>query len=788
MKGYICTLILWVQMLMLVQTIHGDIVYVDANAADGGDGSNWAQAYTHVQDALLYAASGDEIWVAAGEYYPDYGDSVFEGDRYESFTLKSNIALYGGFLGTETLRTQRDPAVNVATLSGKIGTLTDGSEDSIHVVFAEGVDDSAVLDGFTIEGGSAETGSDVYSQGGGMYILDASPTITNVTFNDNQAYSGGGVFIIGSAAAPTFNGCTFSGNAAFYDGGAVYYAGTSASFTNCTFSFNYALDGQGGGMFITDSDNLVITDCSFSNNESVYGGGGVTITSASASITGSTFSSNTTSNGMAGGVEIISGNPTFFNCTINGNSSNYAGGGMAIWTGNPVIQNVTFSENQDQGTYGGGGVFCYESSPTFRNVTFDGNFADYGGGIYMFGKAPTLENCIFSTNAQLDETQDGGGGGIFNYDANPTIIRCNFSWNSAQTGGAIYSYYSSIAAENPSLVQCNFEENATLASGQGGAIANWNAQPTIINSTFSGNTAAIGGAIWNESTSVGGQLVNSLFSGNTATDSGGAIYCPQDAVNCTFSHNTAASGAAIFDSSGKTFTNCILFGNTATTQGNPIQGTTLIIQYSLVEGGYTGTGNISSNPQFTNAETGDYTLLPNSPARDAGNISDLPKDFLDIDEDSDVEETLPIDLSGNARIFSTMVDMGAYEFFYTDSDNDQMPDYWEEIYGLDISVDDSAEDRDGDSFTNLQEYLLGTNPTNSTDAFHAEEVVGLGNGTFQLTWSSVAGKQYSIQTSTNLTDWADVVGSYVATSASTTASVDIDPDSDKAFFRVVLHQ
>jgi len=788
MKRHICTLFLWGQMLMMISAVHGGVIYVDANASDGGNGSSWALAYTHVQDALLYSSSGDEIWVADGEYYPDYGDSVFEGDRYESFTLKANVALYGGFAGTETSRLQRDPDTNVSKLSGKIGTLTDGSEDTIHVVFAEGVDGTAILDGFTIEGGSAETGSDEYSQGGGIYILDASPSITNVIFSDNQAYSGGGAYISGPSASPVFTDCTFSGNAAFWDGGAVYSSGASANFSNCTFSFNYALDGQGGGMFVTGTGSLVLADCNFSNNESVYGGGGLSTSSASPGITGSAFSSNTVTSGMGGGIEILSGNPTLFNCTINGNASSYAGGGMAIWTGNPVIQNVTFSENQDNGAYGGGGVFSYESSPTFRNVTFDGNFADYGGGIYMYGQSPILENCIFSTNTQLDSTNDGGGGAIFNYDAKPAITRCNFSWNSAKVGGAIYSYFSAVGTENPKLVQCKFEGNATLASGQGGAIANWNAQPTMINSEFTGNTAAIGGAIWNESSAVGGQMVNCLFSGNTATDSGGAVYCPQDAINCTFSHNTAATGAAIYDVSGKTFTNCILFGNTATTQGNPIEGTTLQIQYSLVEGGYTGTGNISSNPQFTNAETGDYTLLSNSPARDAGNATDLPKDTLDVDGDSDVDEALPTDLSGNARIFNASVDMGAYEFFYTDSDNDLMPDYWEEIYGFDISVDDSAEDQDGDSFTNLQEYLLGTNPTNSTDAFRADEVVALGNGTFQLTWTSVSGKEYSIQTSTNLTEWADVVGSFIATSDTTTTSVNIDPDSTKAFFRVVLVQ
>jgi hypothetical protein len=45
-----------------------------------------------------------------------------------------------------------------------------------------------------------------------------------------------------------------------------------------------------------------------------------------------------------------------------------------------------------------------------------------------------------------------------------------------------------------------------------------------------------------------------------------------------------------------------------------------------------------------------------------------------------------------------------------DDDQDGMPNYWERLYGLDVDRDDSAEDPDGDGLTNLEEYLLGTNP------------------------------------------------------------------------------
>ena len=50
-----------------------------------------------------------------------------------------------------------------------------------------------------------------------------------------------------------------------------------------------------------------------------------------------------------------------------------------------------------------------------------------------------------------------------------------------------------------------------------------------------------------------------------------------------------------------------------------------------------------------------------------------------------------------------------------DFDHDGMDDAWEVEHGLDPTRDDSAEDPDGDGFTNLEEYGFGTNPQGSAD-------------------------------------------------------------------------
>ena len=73
------------------------------------------------------------------------------------------------------------------------------------------VDSTAILDGFTISGGNANT--DPYLSGGGMYNFSSSPTLTNVTFSANTtANSGGGMY--NDNSSPSLTNVTFSGNSA----------------------------------------------------------------------------------------------------------------------------------------------------------------------------------------------------------------------------------------------------------------------------------------------------------------------------------------------------------------------------------------------------------------------------------------------------------------------------------------------------------------------------------------------------------------------------------------------
>jgi hypothetical protein len=258
------------------------VLYVDADAVGAGDGSSWMDALTEVRDALIIfplCPTVTDIWVAEGTYTPTNGT-----DRKAHFTLRINQALYGGFAGNETMRSERDWAANESILSGDIGILGENTDNSYNVVFIYGgTDATGILDGFAVTGGFANgisyrndgggvnnwvggsptlanltiTGN--YGEnGGGMYNEGGSPTITNVVFTGNSSGTGGGMYNYGSS--PVVVNAIFRGNSAG-SGGGLANAGGSPTLTNVTITGNSA-SASGGGMhnLMVLSNDLVLTN------------------------------------------------------------------------------------------------------------------------------------------------------------------------------------------------------------------------------------------------------------------------------------------------------------------------------------------------------------------------------------------------------------------------------------------------------------------------------------------------------------------------------------------------
>ena len=242
----------------------GGVLYVKP-IAKSGDCSSWDTA-CELQAALARAAGGDEIWVMTGTYKP-----TLINDRSVSFVLVNGVALYGGFAGTETEREERDWLENPTILSGDIGTASDNSDNSYHVVYGTGLEATTILDGFTITDGNAN-GTGNAASGGGMYTTNSSPKLTNVTFLSNTAIDRGGGMYNDSGSAMLTN-VTFSDNYASIGGGGMYNISGSSMLTNVTFSGNHSIYGYGGGMVNVAYSNPTLTNVTFSSNSAHFGGG-----------------------------------------------------------------------------------------------------------------------------------------------------------------------------------------------------------------------------------------------------------------------------------------------------------------------------------------------------------------------------------------------------------------------------------------------------------------------------------------------------------------------------------
>ncbi|MBW2690411.1 MAG: hypothetical protein JRC99_10835, partial [Deltaproteobacteria bacterium] len=226
--------------LSAVQAAPG-VIYVDIDAITGADdGTSWDDAYIDLQSAMASALPTDELWVAEGMYKPTSGT-----DRVASFQLLSNVALYGGFSGTEVNRDDRDWTAHLTVLSGDIGTAGLADDNSYHVVTGSDTDSSAVLDGFTITGGQAD-GTDLDGNGAGMVNENGSPTLINLIIRDNHA---------------------------LMQGGGMHNFQGDPTLMHVLFDTNSVISGRGGGMQNTKSNPVLVNVVFRSNSSPDYGGG-----------------------------------------------------------------------------------------------------------------------------------------------------------------------------------------------------------------------------------------------------------------------------------------------------------------------------------------------------------------------------------------------------------------------------------------------------------------------------------------------------------------------------------
>jgi len=382
------------------------VFYVDQSATGADNGTSWADAKTSLQEALLLASAGGEIWVAAGVYTPDVGFQQTIGDREVSFTLSVGVSLFGGFDGTEVRREERDWNRNVTILSGDLlandGAVFDPTsprrdDNSRHVLMVSSSISipAPVVDGFSIVGGHAAV---ITNFGGGIAIQSGSHAkLRNLLFKHNYAELCGG----GLSSFGTFRlyDSRFSQNA----------AGVNQS--------GICPGGNGGGIYhFTDNDNsaelpiVFVEEVIFVDNFTDGGGGAIAVFGGPIAITNSRFVRNRAAFG--GAVSILSSpvnRPSFFTNTefIGNIATNDGGGALFNEKASIVVFNSLFNGNRTESTgsfsFGGAIVLNARAYLSLGSSTFTHNSSPRAGAIFTSISSIEIANSIFWENP----TQDG---------------------------------------------------------------------------------------------------------------------------------------------------------------------------------------------------------------------------------------------------------------------------------------------------------------------------------------------------------------------------------------------
>ena len=363
--------------------------------------------------------------------------------------------------------------------------------------------------------------------------------------------------------------------------GRIFSVNDGATLTVDTFILKNGNADYGGAIYVESANALVVKNVELINNTAVYRGGAI-YSEGTVEITDSIIKENYISKRDGGSTEDKGGAALFNNggiATLDNvqvidNLKDYVNGnvldGAVVAMGETTITNSYFANNY--GRYGGA-ITQTETDKTLtvENTTFEDNVAIFGAAIYDSGAPLVVKDCKFYNNSGIGPgspgTSNSQGGAILvmGTNASADIKGSEFINNTADLGGAV----SLAGADEDSIIDdCTFIENT--ATTNGGAVYYWSNTLTtdleITDSTFTGNSASDGGAVYfcgysdlvvtgseftDNTAAYGGAIENEGFAGLTVDDS-------------KFIENTATtSGGAIISSGNTSVSNSVFADNEA---------------------------------------------------------------------------------------------------------------------------------------------------------------------------------------------------------------------------------
>jgi uncharacterized repeat protein (TIGR01451 family) len=632
--------------------------------APGEDCGSVTPCYISVQAAVKEASDGDIIKVAAGVYtgvqtraappgYPEYdGPTVITQVVY----INKTITICGGY--TTTNWTTPHPITQPTKLD---------AHEQGRVVFITG-DINPTIEGLHITGGNAAglgghttPAGDTRGAGGGVYVFNATATISNNQVFNNAADFGGGLYLKNSVA--TLSGNIIRDNSAKSNGGGLFVYVGAPTLSGNTITDNKAENG-GGGLFVRQSDPT-LSGNTISDNTADVGGGLRLAEQTSATLSYNTIAFNTAER-SGGGLSLanyctvtlshndiianIAGwdggglrlteysSATLSDNTIKANTANFGGGLFLALTSTATISDNTFICNSARGA-GGGLRLTQNGSARLISNTITANTAYNGGGMHLNNSIAELSDNIFAANEALHN----GGGLMLAFTSTATLSGNTFATNEAKHGGGgLYVCQHSSATLSGDTVISNTIDAADYGGGGGLALTTTSTltctNAIIADNRLNGPPGIGTGLVIGDSSA---RLLHTTIARNSGGDDSG--------IHVTERHGTYSTVA---------LTNTILVGhkvgitvtagNTATLEAT-LWGTATWANRTADWGGAgsitTGTVNVWGDPAFVDPDAGDYHIGPSSAALDRG-----------------VHTGVTVDFDGDQRPVGTRPDLGADEF------------------------------------------------------------------------------------------------------------------------------
>ena len=524
---------------------------------------------------VFYAYAGATVSVSGGTFggtgeAPGIDGNSAQADGGVFFVHGATVHITGGTF-----------AGNTAANYGGICCVTNRIENE-----SGSRDGSAALsvDGVSFARNSARFGGAIYA----AYIPPATGTSSTstvvslgaVTMEYNSAANGGAIANRGAVVTDTGTGGstaavkTFTGNSGKYNagteeepvfvgnGGAIFNTGTM-TLSNTVFSGNYSV-GNGGAVDNLAAGTLTLTGAVFSGNSAL----------ASAVSLSDVDWANLADSAGDGGALQNWGTVTLIDAYFTGNSA-HDGGAIANGAGAVLTLSQTTASDSETplGFVGNGAVYggaiinvgtltrltqTTEEEPTqgvpqtqkiifARNTSYanGGAIANSDNGGAVTTGAIDLYGLSFTDNtAGGAEGNNTGSGGAIVSAKDLTVADSTFTGNSASLGGKGGAI--DHTAGTLILTGDTFTGNSASATGFGGAVNTW-AGGTITDCDFSENSAKYGGAVSVLGNDTATTIADTSLSGNSAASYGGAVYASGTVVidGAAISNNTASLGGGV---------------------------------------------------------------------------------------------------------------------------------------------------------------------------------------------------------------------------------------------------